>query len=117
MTNTQIEVLATMRRRNLGAIVVARHGYVFPVHIRQSEEVATGALKTLQSGTPQSETMTDETRFSGLVVNNTGSDIDGIFEDAIRNANGAALPEEIADLFSVRVVTIDGERRLIVDMT
>ncbi len=57
-----------------------------------------------------------ETRFNGLVVNNTGADIRGIFEDAIRDANGGPLPEEIADLFSVEVVTIDGEDRLIVDM-
>ena len=57
-----------------------------------------------------------KTRFNGLVVDNTGADIRGIFEDAIRDANGDPIPEEIADLFSVEVVTIDGEDRLIVDM-
>ena len=55
------------------------------------------------------------TRFNGLVVDNTGADIRGIFEDAIRDANGGQLPEAIADIFSVRVVNVHGERRLIVN--
>lgn len=55
------------------------------------------------------------TRFNGLLVNNTGADIRGPFEDAIREANGEPLHEAIRDLFNVHVVEVEGERRLIVD--
>jgi len=55
--------------------------------------------------------------FNGLIVNNTGNDlrICGI-ENAIREADGAELPEEIADLFDVEAVEVNGERRLVVNM-
>jgi hypothetical protein len=56
------------------------------------------------------------TRFNGLLVNNTGEDIRGVFEDAIRDANGGNLPEAIADLFDVSEVYVGNERRLIVNM-
>ena len=54
-------------------------------------------------------------RFTGLLVNNTGADIRGLFEDAIRDANGRDLPEELADLFTVDTIHEGGERRLLVD--
>jgi hypothetical protein len=56
-------------------------------------------------------------RFTGQLVNNTGLDIRGIFEDAIRDADGGDLPEEIADLFTVtRITYSDGEAALLVNM-
>lgn len=56
------------------------------------------------------------TRFMGKLVNNTGQDLRGMFEDAIRDANFMPLPEEIADIFSVRRYVADnGEERMIVD--
>jgi hypothetical protein len=53
-----------------------------------------------------------------LLVNDTGVDIRDLgIEAAIRKsiATGDGLPEEIADLFSVNVIEVDGEKRAIVD--
>lgn len=52
-----------------------------------------------------------------LLVNNTGSDIRGEIEAAVWDAarSGSALPEEIADLFTLTVVEVDGEIRAILD--
>jgi hypothetical protein len=53
-----------------------------------------------------------------LLVNDTGVDIRDLgIEAAIREsiATGDGLPEEIADLFSVNVIEVDGEKRAIVD--
>lgn len=54
--------------------------------------------------------------FNGLLVNNTTADLrDFGIEKAIREANGGELPEEIVDLFDVKAVEVEGERRLIVN--
>jgi hypothetical protein len=47
-----------------------------------------------------------------ILVNNTRSDIrdfDTVFIECVRN--NKPLPEELADLFTLEVVEIDGERR------
>ena len=58
---------------------------------------------------------TANARFTGLLVNNTGQDIRGIFETALRDANGT-VPAELEDIFTVREYFNGDERRLIVDM-
>lgn len=44
MTTIQKIALHVMNDRNLGAVLVAGHGWVFPCHIRNSVEVAYAAV-------------------------------------------------------------------------
>jgi hypothetical protein len=48
-----------------------------------------------------------------MLVNNTGTDIRGMVENAVMDAvrNEQPLPEELADIFNLEVRMVDGSRR------
>ncbi len=51
-----------------------------------------------------------------MIVNNTGTDISWlipVFIDCVRN--GSPIPEEVADLFILKVIEVSGQKRGIVD--
>lgn len=52
-----------------------------------------------------------------LLINNTGCDIRGAVEEAVRAAanSGTDLPEELADLFTLTVIEVNGETRARLD--
>lgn len=47
MTTIQKIALHIMTDENIGAVLVAGHGWVFPCHIRKSIEVAQAVVETL----------------------------------------------------------------------
>jgi len=53
-----------------------------------------------------------------LLVNNTCVDIRGAVEEAVWAAarSGSALPEEIADLFTLTIIDVGGELRAVLDL-
>ena len=63
--------------------------------------------------------MTNETKrqamTNDLIVNNTGEDLCMFHEYFLSVANKCDLPAEIADLFAVKVINVDGQCRVLVD--
>ena len=50
-----------------------------------------------------------------MIVNNTGTDIELVMPYIMAFAKGEALHEDIADLFDLRVIYVDGQKRVLVD--
>ncbi len=50
-----------------------------------------------------------------LIVNNTSADLSMFHKTLVAFASGGTLPEDIADLFSVKMIKVGNQNRLIVD--
>ena len=53
-------------------------------------------------------------RFTGKIVNNTCENLDGMFENAIRD-NSGMIPEIIADIFTARRIENKNETVVVIE--